>query len=75
MPLDLLGVALVGPMQKGAAPRCPDAQGRELDVIVKIMQRDDPSRRSYLQRRWHTQAVGCCSIERMTPPAIVLSRR
>ena len=78
MPLELFGAALVGPTHKDtacAAPQCLDAQGLELDLIVKVLQRDDPSRRSYLQRRWHSQAVGRCSIERMTSPAIALSRR
>jgi len=77
MPLDLLG-ALEGPVQidvSGVAPRDLDAQGLELDLIVKVLQRDDPSRRSYLQRRWHAQAMERCNIERTTSPAIALSRR
>jgi hypothetical protein len=44
-------------------------------LIVKVLQRDDPLRRSYLQNRWHSQAVGCCNIERTSSPPIVLSRR
>ena len=78
MPLDLLEAALVGPVHKDAAdaaPRCLDARGLELDLIVRILQRDDPSRRSYLQRRWRSQAVGRCDIERTASTAIALSRR
>ena len=37
-----------------AAPRCLDAQELEFDVIVKVLPRDDPLRRSYLQRRWYS---------------------
>jgi hypothetical protein len=75
MPLDLVGAAIVGPDRKaGAAPRCVDAHGLELDLIVKVLQRDDPLRRSYLQRRWHLQAAGRCN-ERTTSSAIALSRR
>ena len=78
MPLDLLGAALGEPAQKdgaGATSRGFDVQVLELDLIVKVLQRDDPSRRSYLQKRWHVQAVGRCNIERMASSAIALSRR
>jgi len=76
MPLDLLGADLgVHKDSASAATRCLDARGLELDLIVRMLQRDDPSRRSYLQRRWRSQAVGRCNIERATSPAIALSRR
>ena len=51
------------------APRRVDAQGRKLDLMVKLLQRDDPLRRSYLQRRWwhgHRSLVPL-SGERCTP--------
>jgi hypothetical protein len=38
----------------GAAPRSLGAQRLDLDAIVKVLQRDDPTRRSYLQRRWYS---------------------
>ena len=60
MPLDLLEADLVGVAHNGvdgAAPRRVDAQGLKLDLMVKMLQRDDPLRRSYLQRRWHAHAT------------------
>ena len=78
MPLDVLETDLVGLAQSGvggAASRCLDAQGLEFDLIVKVLQRDDPLRRSYLQRRWHSQAARRCNIERTSSSAIALSRR
>ena len=56
MPLDVLEAGLVGLARNGvggAAPRCVDALELKFDLIVKVLQRDDPLRRSYLQRRWH----------------------
>ncbi len=73
MPLDVLEATLVGLPRNGvggAAPRSLDAQRLKLDLIVKALQRDDPLRRSYLQRRWHSQAAKRCDIE-----PIALSRR
>ena len=58
MPLDVLEADLVGLAQDGvggATPRCLDAQRFEFDLIVKVLQRDHSLRRSYLQRRWHSQ--------------------
>jgi hypothetical protein len=78
MPLDVLKADLVGLSQNdlgGTAPRCLDAQGLKFDLILKVLQRDDPLRRSYLQRLWHSQAVGSCNIERTSSSAIALSRR
>ena len=77
MPLDLLRAALGGPAQNdgaGTTSQGLNAQGLELDLIV-VLQRDDPSRRSYLKKRWHVQAVGRCDIERVASSAIPLSRR
>jgi hypothetical protein len=76
MPLDLIGAALIGPVHNqgpGAALQCLDARELELDLIVRMLQRDDPSRRSYLQRRWQSQ-VGSCNcralgLERKTAQA------
>jgi hypothetical protein len=78
MPLDVFEADLVRLAGNGvgsAAPRCVDAQGLKFELIVKVLQRDDPLRRSYLQRRWHSQAVGRCNIERTSFSPIALSRR
>ena len=78
MPLDVLEADFVGFSQNGAdgaAPRCLDAEGLKFDVIVSALQRDDPLRRSYLQRRWHSQSVGRCNIERTSSSPIALRRR
>jgi hypothetical protein len=55
MPLDVLEANLVGVAcgVDGAPPQHVDAQGLKFDLMVKVLQRDDPLRRSYLQRRWH----------------------
>jgi hypothetical protein len=77
MPLDLLGAACVRPAQKTAvrtAPTSAKAQGIELDLIVKMLQRDDPSRRSYLQRRWHAQPLRQCNSERKAWSSVGFSR-
>ena len=52
MPLDVLDANLVRNGVDSAAVRCGNAQGLQLDLIVRILQRDDPLRRSYLRRRW-----------------------
>jgi hypothetical protein len=44
-------------------------------LIVKVLQRDDPLRRSYLQKRWHSHAIGCCNIERTLWSPIAFTRR
>jgi hypothetical protein len=56
MPLDVLEANLVGVARDGvdgAASRRVDARGVAFDLMVKVLPRDDPLRRSYLQRRWH----------------------
>ena len=66
MALDVPEADFVWLAQNGAdvaAPRCLDAQELEFDVIVKVLPRDDPLRRSYLQRRWQASAVGRRNIE------------
>jgi hypothetical protein len=84
MPLDVLEADLVGVARggvDGAAPRRIDAQGLEFDLMVKVLQRDDPLRRSYLQRRWHGHptslawGVGRCNFGRTCLSPTVLSRR
>jgi hypothetical protein len=86
MPLDVLEADLVRLARDGvdgAAPRHVDAQGLKLDLIVKVLQRDDPLRRSYLQRRWHGHptsvplawAVGRYNFGCTSLSQIVLSRR
>ena len=78
MPLDVLEADRVGLASNrvgSAAPRCPDAQPLKFDLMVKVLQRDDPLRRSYLQRRWHSQALGRCDMERTLSSPITPSRR
>ena len=86
MPLDVLEADHVGVARNGVdgvAPRRVDAQGLKLDLVVKVLQRDDPLRRSYLQRRWHgrptsaplSRKVGRYDFERTSLSAIALSRR
>jgi hypothetical protein len=61
MPLDVLDadfVELGSNGVGGSASRCLDAQRLKFDLIVKVLPRDDPLRRSYLQRWWHTRTVG-----------------
>jgi hypothetical protein len=47
MPLDKLGSGV-----DGASPRRVDAKGLKFDVMMQVLQRDDPLRRLYVQRRW-----------------------
>lgn len=78
MPPDVFEADLIGLARGGvgsATPRCVDARRLEFDLIVKVLQRDDPLRRLYLKRRWHSQAVGRCNIERTSFSPIALSRR
>ena len=86
MPLDMLEADLVGRARDGVdgtTPRRVDAQGLDFDLIVKVLQRDDPLRRSYLQRRWHGHPtsvplaweLGRYKFGRMSLSPIVLSRR
>jgi hypothetical protein len=86
MPLDVLEADFVGLAQNGvggATPRCLDAQGVKLDFLMKALQRDDPMRRLYLQRRWHghltsvplASGVRCFNFGCACLSPIVLSRR
>ena len=77
MPLDLLEPGLVGRAKNGVGGPAPRLNAQELkfDLAVKVLQRDDPLRRSYLQSRWQSQAVGRSNIEGTSAPPIVLSRR
>ena len=78
MPLNVLEADLVGLGSNSVgrgAPRYLDAQRLRFDLIVKVLPRDDPLRRSYIQRRWYSQAVGCCNIERTSSSPTALSRR
>jgi hypothetical protein len=86
MPLDVLEVDLVKAARNSidrAAPRRVNAQGLRFDMIVKSLQRDDPLRRSYLQKRWrgHPTAVpllretGRYSFKSISLSPIALSRR
>jgi len=83
MPLDVLEADLVRNGVDSAALRCVDAQGLKLDLIVKILQRDDPLRRSYLRRRWqeHSTPVSLsrdvprCNLQPTSLSLIALSRR
>ena len=78
MPLDMLDADLAGLWNDGVgggAPRRLDTQRLEFDLILRVLQRDDPLRRSYLQMRWHSQAVGRCNIELTSSSPIALSRR
>jgi hypothetical protein len=78
MPLDVLEAdvaALARTGADGSAPPCIDAQVLKFELIVKALQRDDPLRRRYLQKRWHSQAVGHCDFEFPSLSAIALRRR
>ena len=58
MPLDVLEVALEEITHSGvdgAARRRVDAEELKVGLMLKVLQRDDPLRRSYLQRRWRGQ--------------------
>jgi hypothetical protein len=52
MPLDVLEV-VAGNGVDDAPPRRAGARGLKFDLMVKVLQRDDPLRRSYLQMAWH----------------------
>jgi len=49
MALDVLEAVVA---QDGVDSAAFPAQGFDLDLIVKLLQPDDPMRRSYLRRRW-----------------------
>jgi hypothetical protein len=85
MPLDVLEADLVWVARDGvdssARPRRVDARGLTFELMVKVLQRDDPLRRSYLQRRWHGHPTSTarearrCSFGRTSLSPIVLNRR
>jgi hypothetical protein len=52
MPPDVFEADFARKGVDSAALRNVDTQGLDFDLIVKLLQRDDPLRRSYLQRRW-----------------------
>jgi hypothetical protein len=59
MPLDVLEAGVLGCARDdvdGAAPR-RTAQGHNFDLMLKVLHRDDPLRRSFLQRRWQGHPV------------------
>jgi hypothetical protein len=62
MLLDVRDAGLTQNGAGGAPPRYLDAQRLKFDLIVKVLQRNDPLRRSYLQRRWrgHQTALPLC---------------
>jgi hypothetical protein len=68
MPLDVL---------EAVAPDGADSQGiKIIDLMVKALQRDDPLRRLYLQRRWHGhREQGRHNLECMLLPRLTFSRR
>jgi hypothetical protein len=86
MPLDLCEADLVGAARNGAdgdASQRVDAQDPMFDLMLKVLHRDDPARRSYLQRRWqgHPASIplstrdGPYDFKRTYLPPIGLSRR
>jgi hypothetical protein len=86
MPLDVLEadpVEIAHNGADGAPPRRVDAQGVPFDLMMQVLQRDDPLRRLYIQRRWHgyptsvffsLEAAGY-NFERPSLSPIPLSRR
>ena len=57
MPLDVLAADLVRVTRidvDGAEPCRVDAQERTFDLMVRLLQRDDPLRRLYLRKRWQS---------------------
>jgi hypothetical protein len=60
-----------------AAPRRVDAQGRQFELMVRVLLRDDPLRRFYVRRRWQTQptSIPRYKFECASFPAFVLRRR
>jgi hypothetical protein len=53
MPLDVLKADLVVLACNGVEGPAPRRVDEGFDLMVKVLQRDDPLRRSYLQRRWY----------------------
>ena len=86
MSLDVLEAAFVGAAHSrlhGAAGRPANTEDLKFDLMLKVLQRDDPLRRSYLQRRWrgHPPSVasllklGRCNLERTPYSPIALGPR
>jgi len=86
MTVDVLEADLAGTACNdlvGVAPRRIDAQRPKPDLMVKVLQRDDPLRLYYLQKRWHgrsalvpySREMERYTLERTSSPPIVLSRR
>ena len=81
MPLNVLEADLAGSACSdlvGVATRCIDAQRLKPDLMVKVLQRDDPLRLSYLQKRWHGHSASAPysrGMERYTLERTSFSRR
>lgn len=83
MPLDVLEVDLARNGVDSLALRRVEAQGLRFDLILNVLQRDDPLRRSYLRRRWQghgtsvslSRQVQESMLKRTSQSLIVLSRR
>jgi len=86
MPLDVLEADPVEVAHNGgdgAPHRRVDAQGLSFDLMMQVLQRDDPLRRLYIQRRWHgyptsvtfSLEVTGYNFERPSLSPISLSRR
>jgi len=83
MPLDVLEADFARDGIYTTAVRPVDPHGVDVSLIVKLLQRDDPRRRSYLRRRWQahrasgslTCEVQVCNLERLPLSSFVLSRR
>jgi hypothetical protein len=81
MALDALEADLVGRVRNDVDGAAPLIDG--FDLMLRVMHRDDPRRRSYLQRRWHGHSttipllreLGRYKLERRSVPTIALSRR
>jgi hypothetical protein len=59
MPLDMLGAGV-----DGVSPRRVDTKGLKFDLMMRVLQRDDPLRQLYIQRRWHGYPPSVpCSLE------------
>jgi hypothetical protein len=82
MPSDVLEAVACNGVDD-AEPGRVNSPGLEFDLMVKVLQRDDPLRRSYLQRRWHAQPtsvplpreMGRYNVERAPLSPVAVSRR
>jgi hypothetical protein len=81
MALDVPEADLVGLVRNGVDGAAPLIDG--FDLMLRAMHRDDPLRRSYLQRRWHGHStaipllreLGRYKLERRSVSTMALSRR